>query len=98
MLSKFDSSPADLGELGAESMMFFLCAMIFGCQAIGVAGTLTWRNRRGGLWLNGLVLGAVDVTFLFVMVFPGHADLVGGLVGPVIWAVATGFSLAARPR
>lgn len=96
MLLDPDSSSIAPGDLAAESKMFFSCAIIFGCQAVGVAATLNWGNRPAGVWLNGVVLGAVDIVFVFVMVIPGHADVAGGLTGPLIWAIATSFTLAAR--
>lgn len=96
MLLDPDSSSVAPGDLAAESKMFFLCAIIFGCQAVGVAATLNWGNRPAGVWLNGLVLGAVDIVFVFVMVIPGHTDIAGGLAGPMIWAIATSFTIAAR--
>lgn len=96
MLLNVDPASIALSDLAAESMMFFVCAIIFGCQAVGVATTLNWRNRPAGLWLNGVVLGAVDIVFVFVMVLPGHTDIAGGLAGPTIWAIATGFAIAAR--
>ncbi|MFD1717491.1 hypothetical protein [Georgenia deserti] len=85
-------------EAVAESTMFFLCAVVFGCQAIAVALTMNRHNSRAGHWLNLLVLGAVDLAFLPVMVVPGHVDPVGGLSGPLVWLLAAVASTLARRR
>lgn len=76
------------GELEAESLMFFICAAVFGAQAIAVGWFLNRVNDRFGYWLNLVVLGLVDAAFVAVMVLPGHVDLIGGLSGPLVWAVA----------
>ncbi|GLW89958.1 hypothetical protein Aglo03_07740 [Actinokineospora globicatena] len=77
------------GEVAAESLMFFICAAVLGAQAIFVALTMNRVNSTLGFWLNGAVLGVVDVAFLVVLVFPGYVDPVGGTSGPVIWLLAT---------
>ncbi|MFC4336100.1 hypothetical protein [Salininema proteolyticum] len=83
------------GELEAESLMFFLCAIVFGAQAIAVGLVLNRRNDLFGYWLNLVVLGAIDIAFLLVLVRPGHVDLAGGLSGPVVWAAAAVLSTIA---
>lgn len=88
--------PAD--EQAAESLMFFVCAVVFGAQAIAVALTMNRLNSRGGHWLNLVVLGVVDAAFLALMVRPGHVDVVGGLSGPVIWLLAAIASTLAQRR
>ncbi|MGN9810681.1 hypothetical protein ACTMSW_15115 [Micromonospora sp. BQ11] len=92
------SPPADppQAELAAESRMFFVCAVVFGAQAIAVALAMNRVNSRFGHWLNLLTLGAVDLAFVVVLVVPGHVDLVGGLSGPVIWLLAATASAVAR--
>ncbi|TQM01680.1 hypothetical protein [Pseudonocardia kunmingensis] len=85
-------------EPGAESVMFFVCAMVFGGQAVAVAVTMNRHNDRLGYWLNLIVLGVVDIAFLVVMVLPGHVDLVGGLSGPLIWCLAAAVSTVALRR
>ncbi|WP_211323639.1 hypothetical protein [Prauserella marina] len=77
------------GELEAESLMFFICATVLGAQAVAVALAMNRINSRLGYWLNITVLGVVDVAFLFVLVIPGHVDLIGGTSGPVIWLAAS---------
>ena len=86
------------GELAAESTMFFVCATVFGGQAMGVALAMNRLNSRRGFWLNLVPLGLVDVAFLIVIVAPGHVDLVGGLSGPLIWALAAASSVMAQRK
>ncbi len=69
-------------------MMFFVCATVFGAQAIAVAWFLNRRNDWFGYWLNLVVLGLIDAAFVIVMVLPGHVDPIGGLSGPLVWVVA----------
>lgn len=91
-----DGVPA--GELEAESLMFFVCATVFGAQAIAVGWFLNRCNDRFGYWLNLLVLGVIDAAFVVLIVIPGHVDTVGGLSGPLVWAIAAGASTVAIRR
>ncbi|GAB3999172.1 hypothetical protein GCM10029992_27170 [Glycomyces albus] len=84
------------GELESESLMFFTCASVFGAQAIAVGLVLNRVNDRFGYWLNLVALGVVDAAFVALMVAPGHVDPVGGLSGPLVWAVAAVASTVAR--
>ena len=93
-----NSSEGRAGELLAESTMFFVCAAVFGTQAIGVGVALNWHNSRAGYWINLVPLGVVDVAFVLIMVIPRHIDLVGGLTGPAVWLVAAIGSTMARWR
>lgn len=86
------------GELEAESLMFFLCAIVFGGQAIAVGWCLNRVGDRFGYWLNLVVLGLIDTAFVAVMVLPGHVDPVGGWSGPLAWAVAAVASTVALRR
>ncbi|WP_198681172.1 hypothetical protein [Lentzea terrae] len=83
------SDGAPTNELAAESLLYFVAVTVLGAQAIFVALTLNRVNSPVGFWLNTVVLGVVDVAFVVYHVLPGHVDLVGGLVGPVIWLAAT---------
>ncbi|MEV4803161.1 hypothetical protein AB0K18_24400 [Nonomuraea sp. NPDC049421] len=78
--------------------MFFVCAAVFGVQAIVVALTMNRLNSRRGHWLNLIPLGVVDAVFLILMVGPAHVDLAGGLSGPVIWLLAAIASTIAQRR
>lgn len=89
-----DGSPS--GELESESLMFFVCASVFGAQAIAVGLVLNRVNDRFGHWLNLVALGVIDAAFVAVMVAPGHVDPVGGLSGPLVWVVPAVASSAAR--
>lgn len=87
------------GELESESLMFFVCASVFGAQAMVVGLVLNRVNDRFGYWLNLIALGVVDAAFLAFMVVPGHVDPVGGLSGPLVWAAAAiASTVAQRPR
>ena len=85
-------------EQAAESLMFFVCAIVLGAQAIGVALVLNRFNSPLGYWLNLVVLGVVDVAFVVVVVLPGHVDLLGGLSGPAVWLLAALVSTIALRR
>lgn len=77
------------GELEAESLMFFVCAAVFGAQAIAVGWRLNRVNDRFGYWLNLVVLGSIDIAFVAVLVLPGHVDPAGGFSGPLLWAIVS---------
>ena len=83
------SDGAPTNELAAESLLYFIAVTVLGAQAIFVALTLNRVNSPVGFWLNTVVLGVVDVAFVVYHVLPGHVDLIGDLVGPVIWLAAT---------
>ncbi|MFG1796159.1 hypothetical protein [Nocardia sp. NPDC049149] len=91
-----DGAPAT--ELAAESLLYFLCVSTLGAQAIFVAVTMNRVNSHAGYWLNVAVLGVVDLAFLVLLVAPGHVDLIGGTVGPVIWLLATACATIALRR
>ncbi|MFI9402947.1 hypothetical protein [Nocardia sp. NPDC052316] len=76
-------------ESAAESLLYFLCVTTLGAQAIFVAVTMNRVNSRLGFWLNAVVLGVVDLAFLVLLAAPGYVDLIGAIVGPVVWLLAT---------
>lgn len=86
------------GELEAESLMFFVCAAVFGVQAMAVGWFCNRVNDRFGFWLNLVVLGLIDAAFVVVMVVPGHVATAAGLSGPLIWIVAAVTSTVAIRR
>lgn len=92
------SAGVPTGEHEAESLMFFVCAIILGAQAIAVALTMNRLNSRRGHWINLVTLGAVDAAFMAFMVLPGHVDLIGGMSGPAIWLLAAAASTVALRR
>lgn len=91
-----ETGPSD--ELQAESIMFFACAAVLGAVSIGIAVRLNRINDVAGFWLNLGLVGGVDVAFVFVLLLPGHVDLVGGLSGPVLFAAAAITSALALAR
>ncbi|ACQ78677.1 hypothetical protein Bcav_0413 [Beutenbergia cavernae DSM 12333] len=92
---KIGQGAAAAGELEAESLMFFVCASVFGAQAIAIGWFCNRVNDRFGYWLNLVVLGLIDAAFVAVMVVPGHVDIAAGLSGPLIWVVAAATSTVA---
>jgi hypothetical protein len=89
---------APTGEMAAESLLYFVAVTVFGAQAVYVALTLNRVASPVGFWLNTVVLGVIDVAFLWYLVLPGHVDLLGGLAGPIIWLAATACAAVARNR
>jgi hypothetical protein len=88
-----DGLPRD--ELAAESLMFFVSAIVLGAVAIAVAVRLNRINDRFGYWLNLCMGGVVDIAFVVVLVSRGHIDLAGGLSDPVVFLVAAVLSTGA---
>ncbi|WP_280392976.1 hypothetical protein [Nocardia brasiliensis] len=76
-------------ESAAESLLYFICVTTLGAQAIFVAVTMNRVNSRLGFWLNAVVLGVVDLAFLVLLAIPGYVDLIGAIVGPAVWVLAT---------
>ncbi|NDL59759.1 hypothetical protein F7O44_22050 [Phytoactinopolyspora sp. XMNu-373] len=98
MVARALSGGLPSGELESESLMFFVCASVFGAQAIAVGLVLNRVNDRFGYWLNLLTLGVIDTAFVAFMVVPGHVDPVGGLSGPLVWVAAAVASTIALSR
>jgi hypothetical protein len=75
--------------------------LFFSIAAIGVAVALNWRNSTWGFWINFAVVGVADVGFIFFVLAPGYMPIWPGLLGPVVWVLATIFSaiaLVTRPK
>ena len=54
-----------------------------------VAILWNWHNHPTGYWLNLLVLGFTDVSFVVLVVAPGHLPLFPhGVLGPTLYLVA----------
>ncbi|WP_240772153.1 hypothetical protein [Nocardia sp. CS682] len=85
-------------ESAAESLLYFICVTTLGAQAIFVAATMNRLNSRLGFWLNAVVLGVVDLAFLVLLAAPGYVDLIGAIVGPVVWLLATACATVALRR
>lgn len=62
--------------------------MAFGLMAIIVAVALVARGRALGFWINALVLGIVDVSFVLAEIATGHVAVMPAGVGPAVYLVA----------
>ena len=68
----------------------------FGVMAIWIAFRLNWRGSVLGFWLNLVVLGLVDLSFIVAEIVPGYMPLQVGLWGPILYvlgAAGTGLGL-----
>ena len=63
--------------------------------AIAVALAMNWRNRHDGYWINAILVGLVDLGFIFFVLIPGYLPLWPGLLGPVTWLMAWTLSTVA---
>lgn len=69
--------------------------LFFSLIAISVAVTLNWRNSVWGYWINFATLGIADTGMVFFILVPGYAPVWPGIVGPIVWVLATIFSTIA---
>lgn len=73
----------------------------FGVMAIWIAVRLNWRGKALGFWLNLVVLGPVDLSFIVAEIVPGYMPLEVGLWGPILYvlgAAGTGLGLYLSTR
>jgi len=70
----------------------------FGVLSILIAVTLVWKNKAPGFWINTIVLGIVDVAFVFAQMVPGYQPLFPPVIGPACYVLAVGFSAAGLLR
>ncbi len=66
--------------------------LFFALFGIAVGIFLNWKNSRLGYWLNLVVVSAADIGFIVFILMPGHAPLVPGVLGPILWVLAVLFS------
>lgn len=66
----------------------------FGVLAIIVAVTLNWKNQVLGFWINAVVLGIVDIAFIFAQMVPGYQPLFPPVIGPASYVLGVGFCAA----
>ena len=66
--------------------------LFFALFGIAVGVFLNWKNSRLGYWLNLVVVSAADIGFIAFILIPGHAPLVPGVLGPILWVLAVLFS------
>ena len=69
--------------------------LFFSIIAISVAATLNWRNSVWGYWINVATVGIADTGFIFFVLVPGYSPVWPGILGPVLWVLATVFSTIA---
>lgn len=69
--------------------------LFFSIIAISVAATLNWKNSVWGYWINLATVGIADTGFIFFVLVPGYARIWPGILGPVLWVLATIFSTIA---
>jgi len=66
--------------------------LFFSVFAIVVAVLLNWKNSKLGYWLNLWVITAADVGFIIYVLVPGHAPMMPGAIGPILWLLALGLT------
>lgn len=74
-----------------------------GLLAILVAVKLNWHGDRLGYWLNLIVLGLIDLSFVVGEIIPGYMPLEIGGPGPALYLIAAvlttvGLFAAAGPK
>jgi hypothetical protein len=57
-----------------------------------VAVVFNWHNSPLGYWLNLAAASVTDIGFVLFILAPGHLPLRRGILGPVLWLLATVFS------
>ena len=72
--------------------------LFFALFGIAVGVFLNWKNSRLGYWLNLVVVSAADIGFIVFILIPGHAPLVPGVLGPILWVLAVLFSTVGITR
>jgi hypothetical protein len=80
------NSPATMAQGRLMQTAFYLA--VFAATAIVLALTLNWRNDRVGFWVNGVMVGIVDIPFILFVLIPGYAPWWPGVLGPVLWIAA----------
>jgi len=66
--------------------------LFFTVFSIVVAILYNWKNDRMGYWLNLIVVTAADIGFIAFVLIPGHAPMMPGAIGPLLWILAVIFS------
>jgi len=64
----------------------------FAVVVLVVAVLLNWRNDPLGYWLNLAAASVTDIGFIIFILVPGYLPLKPGLLGPILWLLATIFS------
>ena len=82
----------DLGMVQGRIFQDAWNLLFFALFGIAVGVFLNWKNSRLGYWLNLVVVSAADIGFIVFILIPGHAPLVPGVLGPILWVLAVLFS------
>ena len=87
-----------LGPGMAQGRLYQTAAylLFFACAALTIACLSAWRNGRQGYWMNGLLIAVADVPFVIFVLAPGYMPWWPGLLGPILWLLAFGFTSYAR--
>ena len=64
----------------------------FAILVIGIAVVYNWENSPLGYWLNLVLASITDIGFIIYILVPGYLPLRPGILGPVLWVLATIFS------
>ena len=72
---------------------YMLCIALF-AVVTGVAGN--WRNGARSYWLNLIVVGWADLVWVLVVVLPGYASLLRGLLPPAVYVLGALLTTVAR--
>jgi hypothetical protein len=86
------------GFLAANEVFAFHSFNIIwlGLIACVVAIRMNWKNSVAGFWLNLAIVGFADLGLIVFMVVPGVMHLSDALIGPILFVVATVFSMLGR--
>ena len=64
----------------------------FAIIVIVIAVVYNWENSPLGYWLNLVLASITDIGFIIYILMPGYLPLRPGILGPVLWILATVFS------
>ena len=82
-------------EPGMVQARIYQNAMNLACFAIIViviAVVYNLENSHLGYWLNLVLASITDIGFIIYILMPGYLPLRPGILGPVLWILATIFS------
>jgi hypothetical protein len=64
----------------------------FAIIVIVIAVVYNWENSSLGYWLNLVLASITDIGFIIYILMPGYLPLRPGVLGPLLWILATVFS------
>ena len=76
------------GRIYQNALNLACCAII----VIVIAVVYNWENSPLGYWLNLVLASITDIGFIIYILMPGYLPLRPGILGPVLWIIATVFS------